>query len=254
MKPLRGRQSSQKCERSGERSGRASPRARVYQRLRSLASSVWEAIADGKSGGYWFRFQLFFQICRNGLSVESAVFDEDFARTHARHNHAREVNTWHAALERLRIDHWLLVVVAAEPASQAADELEIRMIARQGKDPVIRQRHLSLRRVEYDAVGRDLLHGAVEIRLHLAGLNAVLDVGLDPVLNRRPHTVSTMHQRHARAVAPKLKSSDGRRVLAAYDQYVEIEEGVRLAVIMQHLGKILAGNVHQVGAIVIAGS
>ena len=65
-----------------------------------------------------------------------------------------------------------------------------------------------------------------------AVLDAVVDVGQDPVLNMAMHLRAAMDQGDARAMSPEVERGDGGRVLAADDHDVEAEEGMRLVVVV----------------------
>ena len=94
---------------------------------------------------------------------------------------------------------------------------------------------------------------AVEVGLDLSVLDAVLEVGLDPVLHVMVQLRSAMHQRDARAVPPQIERRNGGGVLAPDHQHVGVVVRMRLAVVVRDLGQILAGNAELVRQIVIAG-
>jgi hypothetical protein len=62
-----------------------------------------------------------------------------------------------------------------------------------------------------------------------------------------------MDQSDARAVTPEVERGDGGGVLAADDDDIEAEEGVRIVVVMLHLAELFAGDVEFVGQVVVSG-
>ena len=104
-----------------------------------------------------------------------------------------------------------------------------------------------------DGVGIDAGDGGVEISRDLAVLDAVLDVGEDPVLDVGLHGGAAIDEGDARAVTPELEGGDGGGVLAADDDDVEAVVGMRVVVVVLDLGEVFAGDVHHVGQVVVAG-
>ena len=92
-----------------------------------------------------------------------------------------------------------------------------------------------------------------EVGCDLAVLDAVVDVGENPVLHVAMHLGAAMHEGDACAVAPEIERGDGGGVLAADDQDVETVVGVRLVVVVLDLVEIFAGDSEVVGQIVVAG-
>ena len=84
-------------------------------------------------------------------------------------------------------------------------------------------------------------------------LDAVLDVGLDPILDVGGDGCAAMHQGDARAVTPQLQGGDGRGVSGPDHHHIRVVVGMRLAVVVRHLGQIFAGDIEMVGQIVVAG-
>src|SRR6516162_5385842 len=105
--------------------------------------------------------------------MKAAVLDEDFVGAHARDNDSGEVNAGDAAFQRLGVNNRSLVVIAAQPASETADELEVGVIAGHGEDPVVWEMPFSFGCAQYHLVGGDFFHRTVEIGVDLSGLDAV---------------------------------------------------------------------------------
>ena len=93
----------------------------------------------------------------------------------------------------------------------------------------------------------------VEVRLDFAALDAVLDVGLDPILHAIGNPRAAMHQRDARAGPEQFERRDGGGILRAHHQHVVIVVRMRLLVIVDDLVQILARHVQHVGNVVVAG-
>jgi hypothetical protein len=64
---------------------------------------------------------------------------------------------------------------------------------------------------------------------------------------------AAMDQGDARAAAPQFEGRDGSGVLAADDGHVHLEIGMGIDVVVVDLAEVLAGNVHVVGQVVVAG-
>ncbi len=71
--------------------------------------------------------------------MEAAVFDEDFVGPLAGDDYASEIDAGDVAFERRGIADWAAVVGFVQLHAQAFDEVEVRMIASQGEDEMIRQ-------------------------------------------------------------------------------------------------------------------
>src|ERR1700730_13860471 len=121
------------------------------------------------------------------------------------------------------------------------------MVASHGEDKIVLQADRTFRGFEVDRVGLDLLHSAAEVGGNFAILDAVLNVGQNPILHVAMEFRPAMYQDHARAVPPQVKSRDGGGVLASNHQNVGIEKRMGLAIVMKDFGKIFAGNVQRVG-------
>src|SRR5512146_75904 len=89
--------------------------------------------------------------------------------------------------------------------------------------------------------------------LDFTGLDAVLDVGFDPIFDVAMQFRVAMNQRDARAVPPEFKRGDGGRILAANDGDVEPIKRMRIVVVVVNLAERFAGDAHPVGQVVVAG-
>src|SRR5439155_16521420 len=102
------------------------------------------------------------------------------------------------------------------------------MIAGHCEHEVVLQTDWPLRRVQVDVVRQDFQHRAAKIGRDVSILNAILDIGQDPILHMIVHFCSAMHQSHAGAVSPQIQSSESGGILAAYDQDVGDRKSTRL--------------------------
>src|SRR3954466_4716514 len=83
-------------------------------------------------------------VLRNQVPVKSSVLDEDFIRTRARDDHARNINTRHIALQRFRIAH-RTTLIFRQLNPNPAQERVVRMVSNQRKDEIVLQHHLAFR-------------------------------------------------------------------------------------------------------------
>jgi hypothetical protein len=116
------------------------------------------------------------------------------------------------------------------------------------------QNFTSGRRFEHHGVGRDLADSGVEKGPNFAVLDAVLDVGFDPVLDVPVDLGFAVNQGYARAMPPKLERRDGRGVLAADDDDIRAEVGMRIVVVVMDLSQVFTRDVEVIGKVVVSGS
>ncbi len=64
---------------------------------------------------------------------------------------------------------------------------------------------------------------------------------------------AAMNEGDPSTVTPELKGGDGRRILGTNHDDVLAKEGVRLVVVVGHLGQVLARDAEMVGQVVVAG-
>ena len=93
----------------------------------------------------------------------------------------------------------------------------------------------------------------IEVGLDLAALDAVFDVGLDPILDAVGNLGPAMQQRDARAGPEQFERGDGGGILRADDQHIVIVIRMRLLVIVDDLVELFAGDIQHVGNVVVAG-
>src|SRR5437660_4246577 len=112
------------------------------------------------------------------------------------------------------------------------------MVADERQYEVVLQANRAARRVDDHVIDANFLHGAVEEGFNIAVLDTVLQVGLDPVLDVVMDLRTTIYERNAGAVPPKVERRNRRRVLPANHQHITIKVRMRLAVVMRNLGEI----------------
>ena len=92
-----------------------------------------------------------------------------------------------------------------------------------------------------EVVFGDARDGGGEVGGDLAVLDAVVDVGQNPVLHVVVHLGAAMDQGDARAVTPEVERGDGGGVLAADDGDIQAEEGMGIVVVVLTLGSSSPG-------------
>ena len=108
------------------------------------------------------------------------------------------------------------------------------------------------------AIANDYLAGldaddlGVEVGADFVGGDAIFDVGLDPVFEAFAERGAAMDERDAGAGAEEFEGGLGGRILCADDDDVLLPVGMRIGEIVRDVREIFAGNVHEIGAIVIA--
>ena len=133
-------------------------------------------------------------------------------------------------------------------------KVEVGMVAGEGEDEVVGQGERCPPVVARVTVSSVMLRDrAGEVCGDLVVLDAVVDVGQDPVFDVAVHLRAAMHEGNARAVPPQFERGDGGGVFAADDQDVQAVVRMRLVVVVLDLGEVFAGNVQVVGQIVVAG-
>ncbi len=86
-----------------------------------------------------------------------------------------------------------------------------------------------------------------------AVLDAILDVGLDPVFDVGMERGTSVDEGDSSAVTVEIQRCDGGGIFAADDEDILIEVGMGLVIIMLDLGEIFAGNAEVVGQVIVAG-
>src|SRR6201998_3382145 len=109
--------------------------------------------------------------------MKSAVFNKDLIGPRSGYNYARQEDSLHIALQRLRIANRQFIR-SLETHAHALKETEVGMIPRHRKHKVVLDRLDTLRRLQNHSIRRNLQHVRVEVRFNLAVLDAVLDIGL----------------------------------------------------------------------------
>ena len=127
------------------------------------------------------------------------------------------------------------------------------MIAGEGEDEVVGEGDVAGGRGEGDSVFGDVSDRGGEIGADFAVLDAVVDVGQDPVFDVAMHLRAAVDEGDTGPVAPEVEGGDGSGVLAADDDNFEAEVGVGLVVVVADLAEVFAGDAEVVGQVVVAG-
>src|SRR5882757_4633720 len=185
------------------------------------------------------------------FSVEASVFNKDLAGARTGHDYTGYVDARKVAFERYGIaDGTVLLGRQIDP--NAGQEIVIGVVSGQRKNEVIFQALRTSRSVEHNEVRTNLEDSAIEIGRNLTGLDAVLDVRPYPILHVRMNLGAAVDHCHASSMPPEIKRGLSCGIFAADDDHIVIEIRMRLAIVMKNFGKILAGNAHLIGQIVIA--
>src|SRR5580704_16008087 len=100
-------------------------------------------------------------------------------------------------------------------------------------------------------LGLDSFDGGIEERADLAGADAILYVGLDPVFESRAHFCTSMNDRHARSGPKQLQSSFGGGIFRADYHHILLPVRMRIGEIMRDVREIFARDIHQIHTIVV---
>src|ERR1039458_3276847 len=161
--------------------------------------SIW-----GGWVGQYLQLQLALQVCGDELAVEAAVLDKYFVGALAGDDDACEVDAGDVGFERGRIAYGAAVVRLVQFHAQPLDEVEVGGIADEGEDKVVGQRDRAGGRGQGDVIFGDFGDGGVEVGLDLAVLDAVVDVGQDPVLDVGLHLGAAVGHGVAGALPPQV--------------------------------------------------
>ena len=184
--------------------------------------------------------------------MESTILDEDFIGAFPGDDDTGEIDSRDIALERRGIAPRAAIVGLIETHPQPLDEVKVGMVAGERKDEVVRQRYRAFRRFEPHIVFGDVDYRAAEVCFDLSVLDAVVDVGEDPILHVAVHLRAAMDERYSGAMPPEVEGCDGRRVLAADDEYVQSIKRMRLVIVVADLMELFAGDIKIIGQIVVA--
>src|SRR5215468_12706131 len=187
------------------------------------------------------------------VAMEPAVLDKDLGGAVSRDNDSGQIDPGNIGFERFGVDTWAAIRWRADFDPDLAEKLQIRVIAGEREHKVVLEGQFAVRRIQYDRSRRDLPHYRVEVRLDFAVLDAVFDIGLDPVLHLVMDHRTAMHQRDSRPVSPQLERGNGGGILRADHDHLCVEIRMRFTIIMTHFREVLARYTHHVRQIVKAG-
>src|SRR5439155_10428163 len=164
---------------------------------------------------------------RHGLlAVKASVLDEDFVGVPAGNHDSSQVETGHIALEGLRVTGGT-VALGINLHSGVPQQIDVRMVARQGKDKVILQANrLTLRVLNANPVLGNLLHFGLEVSLNRSFLDPVLEVRSDPVLDVPAQLGPPVDDRYLGAVPVEVERGDRSRVGSADHRHLTLEKCV----------------------------
>ena len=195
----------------------AASKTAITERTRTYYS--WLLILQGAMAGVFcardvILFYIFFEFTlvplyilinlygsTNRKAAATRVPEEEPAKMPARFNNR-------SRFQALRIGH-RAALAGFEFDAHRAHVTVIGMVPGERKHEVILQPEIPLWRRDDDVVLPYLAQRRSKIRAHLTCLDAVLDVGLDPVLHVLMHPPSPMDERHSRAPPPQFQRRDG---------------------------------------------
>ena len=99
--------------------------------------------------------------------------------------------------------------LGVEADSVRFQELGIRTIARHGEHEIVLETLFAVGSLDTYEGLTDLEHGGTKVRGDLAVLDAVFDVGLDPVFDVLMDRFAAMNKRNAGSGPPQFESRDG---------------------------------------------
>src|SRR5665213_4106916 len=112
--------------------------------------------------------------------MKAPILNKDFIGTRTGNDHTCQVNSRHIAFKTSSIAA-RTSVRPFKANTERFKEGKVRMIAGHRKNKIVCHTHPALRRLKQDRVRQNLNNLRIEVRRDLAGLDAVLDVRLDPV-------------------------------------------------------------------------
>src|ERR1700684_1377825 len=124
--------------------------------------------------------QLGFNILCDLTAVETAILNENFVGPRTSDDYSSEVETGYVALQRLRIAG-RTAVHAFHADAERGQKIKVGMVSRQRKDVVLLQGNGSSERLQLDRVLRNGRNRARKIGSDFAILDAIVDVGQNPV-------------------------------------------------------------------------
>ena len=119
------------------------------------------------------------------LAVKAAVFDEDFVGIHARDDDAGEINSRHVAFQSFRIALGTMGYGVNFHAN-IAEEAKIGMVSGERENKIVIQvQDFPALPMDADGAGNNLLHLGLRQGANGAFLDAIFDVGPNPVFEVR---------------------------------------------------------------------
>src|SRR5262245_9559943 len=111
-------------------------------------------------------------------TMEAPILDEHFTRVHSGNDHSCKIESGLFTFERAWVDNRLAALLV-EMNSMLRHKFEVGPIADHGKYKIVLNRDFSIRRSKANLVRKNFSHGRMEVRLHLAVLDPILDIRFD---------------------------------------------------------------------------
>ena len=131
------------------------------------------------------QLQFLLNVAENLLAVEAAVFDEDFVGIHARDDDAGEIDSRYVAFQGFGVAPGTMGGRVNFHAN-IAEEAKIGMVAGERENKVvIKAQDFPVAPMDADGAGNNLLHLGLRQGANGAFLDAIFDVGPNPVFDVR---------------------------------------------------------------------
>jgi len=152
--------------------------------------------------GNWLRGKRCSQMFGDELAVEATVFDEDFVGSLAGDDDSGKIDTGNVALKCGGVADGAASVGLVEGNSQTFNKAEVGVIAGEGEDELVGQDDFAFGSCQIDVVFVDPCDVGAEVGLDLAVLDAIVDVGEDPILDVPVHLGAAVNKGDLRTVTP----------------------------------------------------
>src|ERR1039458_4966494 len=198
------------------------------------------------------RLEFLLDVGNDLLAVEAAVLDENLVRIHPGDNDSGQIDAGYVALQSLRVTLGT-VRLRIDFHARLAEEVEIRVVAREGKDKIVfRSQYFPAAFPDTNPAGRNLLNLGFKNGADGSFFDAILKVWPDPVLDVPAESSFAVDECDLRAMPEEVQSRGGSRICAPDHGHFPAVIWVRVRIVVRDLGEVLAGDAEQIRQIVIA--
>src|ERR1019366_2076003 len=103
-------------------------------------------------------------------ALKTAILNEDFVRPRAGDDHSGDVDSRNVRFQVLGIAHGT-ELFGGKLDAHTAEEIVVGMVSGESEYKIVFQAKRAGRSLQHNAIGADLLHGAVEVRGDFASLD-----------------------------------------------------------------------------------